>query len=151
MNSLGPLPRMTARDFPVTFSVQGLFDRFDHEIALPRQDDPIRFLTAPNGYGKSTLLRLLADLATENHAGLANAFWRKLKVGYESGAVLHAELEAKEHHFQELRYRLEIPGRDDAITVFCACIALAPCIVSFNCFLLIVVLSLILSLSNKHI
>lgn len=115
MHSLGPLQRMTARDFPVRFSVQGLFDRFDHEIALPRQDDPIRFLTAPNGYGKSTLLRLLADLATENHVGVASAFWRKLTVGYESGAVLHAERETKDNHFQELRYRLEIPGRDEPI------------------------------------
>lgn len=107
---------MTARDFPVTFSVEGLFDRFDHEISLPRHGDPIRFMTAPNGYGKSTLLRLLADLTAENHVGVANAFWRRLKIDFESGAVLHAERDAKDNHFQELRYRLELPGLDDAIS-----------------------------------
>jgi predicted ATPase len=107
---------MTARDFPVTFRVEGLFDRFDHEISLPRQGDPIRFMTAPNGYGKSTLLRLLADLTAENHVGVASAYWRKLKIAFESGAVLHAERDAKENHFQELRYRLELPESDDAIS-----------------------------------
>ena len=107
---------MTARDFPVTFTVEGLFDRFDHQISLPRQGDPIRFMTAPNGYGKSTLLRLLADLTAENHVGVASAFWRKLKIGYESGAVLHAERDAKENHFEELRYRLELPGSDNPIS-----------------------------------
>jgi predicted ATPase len=115
MSSTGHLQRMTASDFPVTFAVQGLFDRFDHEITLPRQDDPIRFVTAPNGYGKSTLLRLLADLTAENHVGVASAYWRKLKIGYESGAVLHAERETRDSHFQELNYRLELPGRDDAL------------------------------------
>lgn len=112
MHSQGPAQRMTARDIPVTFSVQGLFDRFDHEIALPREDDPIRFVTAPNGYGKSTLLRLLADLTAENHLGVASAYWRTLTIGYESGAVLHVERQVKDGDFHELTYRLAIPGRE---------------------------------------
>jgi energy-coupling factor transporter ATP-binding protein EcfA2 len=69
-------------------------------------------VTAPNGYGKSTLLRLLADLTAENHVGVGSAYWRTLKIEYESGAVLFSERQVEDDDFKELRYRLEFPGRD---------------------------------------
>jgi predicted ATPase len=111
MHSNAASQRMSSRDLPLSFSIQGLFDRFDHEIPLPSLDDPIRFLTAPNGYGKSTLLRLLADLAAENHLAVANAFWQSLRVTYASGATLHADRETEDGECRTLTYRLEMPDK----------------------------------------
>ena len=47
------------------FSVTGLFDLFDHDIQL----DPDRRLTiihSPNGYGKTTVLRLIDAVFNRN-------------------------------------------------------------------------------------
>lgn len=43
----------------VHFSVSKLFDAFDYELDFSADDDNLTFLTAPNGYGKTTILSIM--------------------------------------------------------------------------------------------
>ncbi|MGA1262843.1 MAG: AAA family ATPase, partial [Prochlorothrix sp.] len=45
-------------------SIEGLFGVFDYEIPL-NQDDRITILTGPNGFGKTTILKLIYTLITD--------------------------------------------------------------------------------------
>ena len=42
--------------------VNGLFGLYDYEIDFRRKDDDFTVLTSPNGYGKTTILRLINSL-----------------------------------------------------------------------------------------
>ena len=39
--------------------ITGLFDRFDYLININQRDSRLAILTAPNGYGKSTILKII--------------------------------------------------------------------------------------------
>ncbi len=109
--------RMSARDYPLMFVVRSLFGRFDHEIALPSQAEPIRFVTAPNGHGKSTMLRLMADLTAANHWGVSTALFSSLDIRYDSGAVLTVTRQTDGDECAELRYELAVDGADTIVDV----------------------------------
>jgi ABC-type transport system involved in cytochrome c biogenesis ATPase subunit len=76
------------RDLPVSFEVAGLFGKFGHSVPLPTREAPLRFVTAPNGYGKSTLLRLFADLASRQWHRLADVDYEQIRLSFQSGDVL---------------------------------------------------------------
>ena len=67
--------RVAIDDRLVKFEVRNLFSRFTWPIALPTEDQPVRFLSAPNGYGKSTMLRILDDMAHQRWASLGKAMF----------------------------------------------------------------------------
>lgn len=63
------------------FIVEGLFSRFNYKIPLTSSsgiDTGITIITAPNGYGKSTLLRLIADISRGNYSSLAKVIFKKV-------------------------------------------------------------------------
>ena len=70
---LGRLSDAITRDSPLRFNriklenirISGLFEKFDHEIPLENPDS-ISIITAPNGYGKTTILRLLRAVFVGN-------------------------------------------------------------------------------------
>jgi predicted ATPase len=97
---------MTKKDLPVLFEVIGLFGQFNHTVPLPTQDAPLKFITAPNGYGKSTLLRLLADLATRRWHRLADVAYREMRLSFESGDVLAIQRDKATNATSRLRIRL---------------------------------------------
>ena len=44
--------------------IKGLFEQFNYKITF--KDDGITIITGPNGYGKSTILRIIDALANES-------------------------------------------------------------------------------------
>ena len=85
---MAQLERTLADDRPARFEVSNLFSRFTWGIALPTQDQPVRFLSAPNGYGKSTMLRILDDIANQRWANLTQTFFESATLTFVSGAAL---------------------------------------------------------------
>ena len=47
------------------FCVKGLFGEFDYEFNI-KPDQNIFLLTGPNGYGKTTILRIVKELSRKN-------------------------------------------------------------------------------------
>jgi energy-coupling factor transporter ATP-binding protein EcfA2 len=47
--------------------IQKLFGRFDYSINLAEHENKISILTAPNGYGKSTILKIISSFASGDH------------------------------------------------------------------------------------
>jgi ABC-type transport system involved in cytochrome c biogenesis ATPase subunit len=80
--------RAATDERPVQFEVKNLFSRFTWPIALPTQDQPVRFLSAPNGYGKSTMLRILDDIAHQRWTSLGKTFFESALITFHSGATL---------------------------------------------------------------
>jgi len=51
-------------------TVSGLFNKYNHFINL-NEDEPITIIISPNGYGKTTILRLLNDFFEGNYFGFS--------------------------------------------------------------------------------
>ena len=68
-------------------AVHGLFDRFDHELTF----DPcerITIMIGPNGYGKTTILRILNVLFNHSPRSLGRMPFAKLLVDFDDGSRL---------------------------------------------------------------
>lgn len=72
-----------------TIEVQKLFDRFDYKIEL--KSEGITILTGPNGFGKSTILRMV-NFASEGAFYKLNLLpFEKMIIGFDSGFEFKAE------------------------------------------------------------
>lgn len=112
------MPPLTSRhsdDRPVRMEVVGLFDRFTHRIPMPSADKPIRFLSAPNGYGKSTALRIIDDLARGQWRSLANTYFASATLEFESGSALTVRRSVTPRGYADLTLSLQVPD-EPAIT-----------------------------------
>ena len=67
-----------------SLQVTKLFGRFDYELTFPEEQD-ISIITAPNGYGKTALLRIIDSIFNRK----LNFFWRitfdEVRIGFTSG------------------------------------------------------------------
>lgn len=71
-----------------------LFDRFDYSIDFTengRDKSGITIITAPNGYGKSTLLRLVDDLMGGRYAQLSRTTFSQLVIEASDGSGVMVE------------------------------------------------------------
>lgn len=100
-------------DFPTAFKVEGLFDRFTHHIPLPSSDNPVRYLSAPNGYGKSTALQIIDDLGHAHWLRLARTYFARATLTFESGRLLTLERTKEAETHVLLKFTLSAPGHDD--------------------------------------
>lgn len=53
------------KDYISQVTVTGLFDRFDHEVKFSK-DHKITILTAPNGFGKTVILKIIHSFFNKN-------------------------------------------------------------------------------------
>lgn len=67
--------------------IKGLFGRFDHEIHL-NLSDRITIIHAPNGFGKTAILRLIANLFSSSNAALFSIPYSRLDVQFEDGGTI---------------------------------------------------------------
>lgn len=104
------LGRVPTDDRPVRFEVRNLFSRFNWPIALPTQDQPVRFLSAPNGYGKSTMLRILDDMAHQRWASLGKAMVESATLTFSSGAALTVTVDPEAEDNVRIAFELVRPG-----------------------------------------
>jgi hypothetical protein len=85
------MPRIAAsnrRQQPLRFEVSGLFNRFKYEIGLPTEEKPVQFLSAPNGHGKSTTLKMIDDLTRLRWKGIASTVFQTATMYFDRGTQL---------------------------------------------------------------
>jgi hypothetical protein len=68
-------------------SVDGLFGIFNHDISM-KLDDRITIIHGLNGYGKTTILRMVNALFNKRYADLRSTPYKEFRVELEDGATL---------------------------------------------------------------
>ena len=63
--------------------VSGLFGRFDYSIPM-NLDQRITIIHGPNGFGKTVLLRMLADVFNNTDASLLSVPYSEFKVSFDN-------------------------------------------------------------------
>ncbi len=90
-------------------SVLGLFGMFDHRISLD-QDNRITIIHGPNGYGKTTILRLIDAVFSHRRTLLRNTPFDELVLSFSDGSTLSLErVQGDEDTI--LTYKLSTPGQ----------------------------------------
>lgn len=67
--------------------VSRLFGLFDHDIPM-KMSDRVTIITSPNGYGKTTILRLVDSLFAGRYAEIRRTPFRDFRITFENGIVL---------------------------------------------------------------
>ena len=67
-----------------SLQVLKLFDRFNHKLVFPKDQD-ISIVTAPNGYGKTVLLRILDSVFNNKFLFLWKITFEKVEISFASG------------------------------------------------------------------
>ena len=80
--------------------VTGLFGRFDHELIFP-EDERITIMIAPNGFGKTMILRMINALFNQPIRMLSRLPFQKLLIQLDDGSTLNAI--RSEQRFEEER------------------------------------------------
>jgi hypothetical protein len=70
-------------------TVIGLFDRFDHHINFDWQER-VRIMHAPNGFGKTMILRIINTLLSRPPRQLAHMPFRTVEIRFDDGSSLSA-------------------------------------------------------------
>jgi ABC-type transport system involved in cytochrome c biogenesis ATPase subunit len=68
-------------------SISRLFGLFNHDIPM-KMSDRVTIITSPNGYGKTTILRLVDNLIAGRYADIRRTPFRDLRITFENGIVL---------------------------------------------------------------
>ncbi|MCB2262878.1 MAG: ATP-binding protein [Candidatus Thiosymbion ectosymbiont of Robbea hypermnestra] len=74
--------------------VEGLFDRFDHQVDL-KSDDRVTILHGPNGVGKTMLLRMVNDLLLGKYRLFRQIPFRRFALTFTDGSKIDLTIE---HH-----------------------------------------------------
>ncbi|MXX71242.1 MAG: AAA family ATPase [Gemmatimonadetes bacterium] len=69
--------------------VRGLFRRFDHDLAFP-SGESVMIVIGPNGFGKTTTLRLIDLLFSQSIRRLATFPFQEIAVVFDEGTILSA-------------------------------------------------------------
>jgi predicted ATP-binding protein involved in virulence len=77
-------------------TVDGLFDRFDHKISFDPQER-VRIIHAPNGFGKTMILRIVNTLLSRPLRQLAHMPFRAVSIGFEDGSKHACPVDTQEH------------------------------------------------------
>ena len=77
--------------------VRGLFDHFDHDLEF-RTDERVMIVIGPNGFGKTTTLRLIDALFNQSLRRLAEISFRSVEVSFDQDKRLVVE---KEDHTEQ--------------------------------------------------
>jgi len=77
-------------------SVTKLFGIFDHTIPL-NLDDRITIIHSDNGFGKTTMLKMLYGLFNERYSELINIPFKEFRVSFDDNSALRVEQEEKRH------------------------------------------------------
>ena len=76
--------------------VKGLFDHFDHDLAFS-PSERIMLVLGPNGFGKTTTLRLIDALFNQSMGRLARMPFRAVEVSFDDGTILTATRDRRGH------------------------------------------------------
>ncbi len=82
--------------------VKKLFNLFDHEINM-NMDDRITIIHVPNGFGKTTILRMIDGLFQARYLDLRNVPFAEFGVEFEDGRTLKVETQDRKGNGKESR------------------------------------------------
>ena len=89
--------------------VAGLFDRFNHDLRFEK-DERITIMIGPNGFGKTTVLRIINALFNYPLVNLTRMPFRQVTVSFDDGAQM--EVLRQLAPTKEQRNKLELCYRD---------------------------------------
>ena len=92
--------------------VRGLFDHFDHDLEF-HTNERIMIMISPNGFGKTTTLRLIDALFNQSIWSLARMPFREVEVSFDEGTTLIAARETGPMRQQEDRLPVTLTVRYD--------------------------------------
>ena len=72
-----------------SISIYGLFGEYDYELQL--SDGPLTYVHSQNGFGKSTLMRIVNGLFTGDLEDVAGTLFDRIDIGFDDNTVLIAE------------------------------------------------------------
>ena len=96
--------------------VERLFNLFDHEINM-KMDDRITIIHAPNGFGKTAILRMIAGLFQGRYTELRRFPFATFGVEFDDGRILNVESQERRESAKESRRQRRAKG-DDRSLVF---------------------------------
>ena len=85
--------------------VYGLFGEYDYEVSLCKSG--ITFVHSPNGFGKSTLMKLVSDVLNANLEDVRTVCFERLDLFFDDGSSLIVENYNQELKVQVSRNELE--------------------------------------------
>ena len=72
-----------------TINIQSLFGFYSYSLPIINSDNnAISFITGPNGYGKTTILRIINFLYNQQYDLLANILFDKLELLFDFKLVI---------------------------------------------------------------
>jgi len=92
------------------FDIKGLFGSFDHEIPLSGEER-LSIITAPNGYGKTTILRLLRAVFVGNLQEIHDITFESATLTFLTHEIQDKETETNQAQVSTLILRRETQGR----------------------------------------
>ncbi len=69
-----------------SLKIEGLFDRFNYTINLAQNESKVAILTAPNGYGKSTILKIIKSFADGDYHYFLRENFRRISFSFSFGS-----------------------------------------------------------------
>lgn len=96
--------------------VERLFNLFDHEINM-KMDDRITIIHAPNGFGKTAILRMIAGLFQGRYSDLRRFPFVTFGVEFEDGRILRVESVERQKNSKDTGRQRRDKG-DDRSLVF---------------------------------
>lgn len=93
--------------------IRGLFDRFDYNIDLSGPENSLKLLTAPNGYGKSTILNIIKNFASGDYFYFLREKFRTIHIHLSDHTVVELR------HVNEATPQVQIQrGTDQTVIRF---------------------------------
>ena len=74
-------------------NIHSLFGFYNYSLPIinSKNDTPISFITGPNGYGKTTILRIIDYLYNQNYSHLAQILFDRLELLFDDGYILEVQ------------------------------------------------------------
>lgn len=75
-------------------AVNGLFDQFDHELNFP-ESERVAIMIAPNGFGKTTILRMVNSIFNKPLQTLARIPFREFRLTFDDRSCIFVQREVR--------------------------------------------------------
>lgn len=86
-------------------TIKKLYNLYDYDIDMGLNNGPIHFITAPNGYGKTTILELVNAMLTSHHDDLLRIPFERISLYFDDDLELRAD---RKQHFEEVDISLDV-------------------------------------------
>lgn len=85
--------------------IKKLYNLYDYDIDMGLDKGPIHFITAPNGYGKTTILELVNAMLTSRYDDLLRIPFRMVSLSFDDGLEFRVD---QKQHYEEVDITLDV-------------------------------------------